>query len=153
MKTWTTVDKSGWPERGAWDNEPDKAQWIDETTNLDCLIVRGPLGALCGYVGVPESHPYFEADWEKPDVSVHGGLTFADRCQPTDDESRHICHSGEVANKTVWWLGFDCAHAWDYSPKGRLGRPFDEVYRNFSYVKSEVESLAKQLAEAAQPTP
>lgn len=57
MKTWTTVDKSDWPT-GEWHQEPDKAQWIDQATGLDCLIVRGPFGALCGYVGVPQSSPY-----------------------------------------------------------------------------------------------
>lgn len=45
------VDKSGWA-RGVWDSEPDKIQWQDAETGLPCLIVRGPVGALCGYVGV-----------------------------------------------------------------------------------------------------
>lgn len=146
MKTWTTMDKSDWPERGHWDSEPDKAQWIDEATKLDCLIVRGPLGALCGYVGVPESHKHFEDDYLNVDVDVHGGLTFADRCQPTNDESRHICHSGEVANKTVWWLGFDCAHAWDVTPMHPHSFGWDSIYRDFEYVKREVTHLAHQLS-------
>jgi hypothetical protein len=57
-KEYRTIDKTLWP-RGEWDDEPDKMQWQDEATGLPCLIVRGPVGALCGYVGVPEGHPCF----------------------------------------------------------------------------------------------
>lgn len=53
------VDKSGWPP-GPWMNEPDRKQWMDEETKLPCLIVRnGGAGNLCGYVGVPPSHPLY----------------------------------------------------------------------------------------------
>ena len=45
---------------GPWDNEPDKIQWVDETTGLDCLMVRNWWGSWCGYVGVPEGHPLYE---------------------------------------------------------------------------------------------
>lgn len=51
-------DKSLW-ERGPWDAEPDKAQWSDEDTGYPCLILRGPSGALCGYVGVSNDHPAY----------------------------------------------------------------------------------------------
>lgn len=150
MQTWKNTDKSTW-ERGEWDGEPDKAQWIH--SGLDCLIVRGPMGALCGYVGVPESHPFWEKDYDDDaiDVNVHGGLTFADRCQPTDDPAKHICHTEEgAANKTVWWLGFDCNHAFDLAPKmDTRWRVRDGVYRDFDYVKLQVERLAEQLTLAA----
>ena len=51
-----TKDKSGWPA-GPWQSEPDKMQFPDPETKLPCLVVRGPFGALCGYVGIPPSHP------------------------------------------------------------------------------------------------
>lgn len=38
-REYRTIDKTGWPI-GQWTNEPDKVQWIDEATGLDCLIVR-----------------------------------------------------------------------------------------------------------------
>lgn len=153
MKTWTTVDKTEWAERGPWDDEPDKAQWIHE--ELDCLIVRGPAGALCGYVGVPESHPYFDKEYsDLPHEvgEVHGGLTFAARCAQTEDESRHICHTGEVANKLVWWFGFDCNHLYDFAPGYADSLEFmneGAIYRNFKYVEGHVNSLAKQLRSRA----
>lgn len=54
---WRTADKSTWGP-GSWHDEPDKAQWTDEATGLPCLIVRNHSGSLCGYVGVPETHPW-----------------------------------------------------------------------------------------------
>jgi hypothetical protein len=60
MKTisYHTEDKSGWAE-GPWQSEPDKMQWQDEATGLPCLLLRGPMGALCGYVGIPPEHPAY----------------------------------------------------------------------------------------------
>ena len=159
-KEYRTIDKTSWP-RGEWDDEPDKMQWQDEATGLPCLIVRGPVGALCGYVGVPEGHPHFGKDYNdctpltpleenQHYIDVHGGLTYADACQATDDESRHICHvpsPGEPDH--VWWFGFDCAHAGDLCPKywseERYAGYGYESYRSLAYVKREVARLARQL--------
>jgi len=164
---YTTVDKSEWGD-GPWQNEPDKVQYMDEDTGLPCIIKRGPQGVWCGYVGVSENHPAFEESygWDEDDVlskiEVHGGLTFANKCQDGSEEDA-ICHipsPGEPDH--VWWLGFDCGHAWDLSPSmlaynrkrfAETGdplwddsRPSDEVYRDIYYVRNEVKSLAKQLA-------
>lgn len=157
MKEYRTFDKSKW-ERGEWDQEPDKAEWRDEATKLPCLIVRNRMGALCGYVGVPPGHPWHGKHYEHlgsyPDV--HGGLTFADECQPSDNEAHGICHvpeSGEAAN--VWWLGFDCSHAGDLMPqtdslfRGLSERGYD-MYRNVAYVQAECAKLAAQVNAAGQ---
>jgi hypothetical protein len=140
------------------------------------LIVRGPLGALCGYVGLPPGHPmhgklYGEvarADGASPDV--HGGLTYSEPCQG------RICHvpaPGEPDD--VHWIGFDCGHAGDYSigikygpgaieQARAMGVPDElvdsidrsvgnawlgehEVYRDIDYVRREVESLAEQMVQ------
>jgi hypothetical protein len=163
------IDKSAWP-RGPWDHEPDKVTWVDPATGLDCMINRGPVGAWCGYVGVPPEHPWHGkdymqctlpepcADWcddryceHRPDVSIHGGLTYADACQDTADESRGICHVPEPGRPhDVWWLGFDCAHLHDLAPAmERYGSYGGDVYRDEAYVRAEVLSLARQLAEVA----
>lgn len=73
------IDKTDWT-RGPWDKEPDKIQWQDDATGLPCLIVRGPSGALCGYVGVATDHPWHGGSYDSCDVDVHGGLTFAHGC-------------------------------------------------------------------------
>lgn len=161
---WTVVDKSEW-ERGPWDEEPDKKQWIDPLTGLPCLIVRGPSGALCGYVGVSEGHPYFEKGYDDvpyDSVSVHGGLTFCDHCHPNPEEpGRYVCHVVEDGDDdNVWWFGFDCAHAWDLRPGDAVSNrkygwvgDHNDVYRDFDYVTGEVTRLAHQLKaqEHAQP--
>lgn len=158
-----TIDKSSWGI-GPWQDEPDKMQWQDEETGLPCLIVRGPVGALCGYVGVAEGHPWHGHEYSKPlrpaeagedewmvdspesRIRVHGGLTFSAFCRESDDESKGICHRpapGEPDH--VWWFGFDCAHCDDHSPlmKSLYG---DDIYRNVEYVQEQCRELARQLA-------
>lgn len=159
-KEYRYIDKSEW-DRGEWDDEPDKVQWQDKATGLPCLIVRNKIGTLCGYVGIPEGHPYFEKDSEDDvvDVRCHGGLTFSGHCQEHDKE-HGICHvpaPGEPDN--VWWLGFDCAHAFDLMPHVMAHiRNYDthemlkhDVYRNLAYVKNECRKLARQLAAVIAP--
>lgn len=150
---WTTIDKTAWP-RGDWDNEPDKAQWIDEATGLPCLVNRTESGHLCGYVGVSASHPLHGKDYNDADVEVHGGLTFADFCQPHKTPDRGICHLVEDGeDDKVWWLGFDCAHSGDISPKYAEERDFIAPYnryRTFGYAKRECAELARQLKAVAK---
>lgn len=173
-KSWITEDKSTWG-KGDWEFEPDKEQFTDDATGFPCLIVRNNGGALCGYVGVPQSHPFFGREYsdcymnpehnsdspyeEKDYISVHGGLTFSGLCRPgNDDESKGICHIvGEGEDDKVWWLGFDCAHWNDYSPEygARHGGGFKighEIYRNIEYVKEQCADLAKQLKEVEKWT-
>lgn len=82
---------------------------------------------------------------------VHGGLTFADHCCPhPTDEGRGICHVVEAGDDdNVWWLGFDCAHSGDLSPKydgrGRWGKE----YRDIGYVTEQCQTLARQLKAVA----
>ena len=153
MKTlsWTHVDKSSWAD-GPWKSEPDKLQWADEITGLPCLIKRNCVGALCGYVGIPEGHPWYRKGYEavQPYPEVHGGLTYADHCQDGDDDAKTICHIPAPREPdNVWWLGFDCAHVGDLSPA--FGRRFSDrdTYRPVSYVQAECASLARQAKEAA----
>lgn len=151
MKTleYRTVDRSKWrSQRGPWENEPDKRQWLDPATGLPCLIVRGPVGALCGYVGVPRSHPAYEKDYDDVDVDVHGGLTFASKCSHGSEE-RGVCHKVDDGDDDdVWWLGFDCAHYGDLRPSYEIPGG-DREYRSIEYVTREVEGLALQLRDYA----
>lgn len=157
---WTTIDRAAerWPS-GAWDGEPDKVQWQDEATGLPCLAVRQPhSGHWCGYVGVVEGHKAFQKGYGDVDVNVHGGLTYSDFCQPHGDEAgKGICHiPGPGEPDRVWWLGFDCAHHNDHSPRDAMyaQERSEECfqldsrgpYRTLQYVKNEVTNLAEQLA-------
>lgn len=153
------VDRSGWGP-GPWDCEPDRLEWRDEATGLPCLIVRNPMGALCGYVAVGPGHPMHGAD-DSSDagiaLEVHGGITFASRCSAHGGPICHVPKPGEPDD--VWWLGFDCAHGGDLTP--RLASPRyamssshraifgDESYRDVAYVRDQCANLAAQLAEMA----
>ena len=145
------IDKSTWGS-GPWQSEPDKVQWTDPETALPCLAIRGPAGSWCGYVGVSNNHPAFEKDYDDVDVHVHGGLTYADHCQTGQPESHAICHVPEPGQPdNVWWLGFDCAHAFDLMPAftamlPTIGKLPQAEYRTLDYVRGEVASLARQLA-------
>lgn len=147
--------KKDFPD-GPWNKEPNKIYF--KASGFDCMVKRvGEFGTLCGYVGVTKDHPLFDVPYTNEkflDLSVHGGITFSERC--VDD----ICHPGK--NK-VFWLGFDCGHAFDYIPKltpmvkGNMPYKdflkkdsFPEIYRNIDYVKQECRDLAKQL-RAMQP--
>lgn len=171
-----------WDEDAPWTGEPDKIQWIDPTTKYDCLIVRNHMGALCGYVGVPPGHPFHGVDygtcpvaceqdrdedaWEycehRPDqmVTVHGGVNFAEFCQPGEPVDG-ICHRAmDGRPDNVWWFGFDCAHGWDVVPS--MGRGFNDIlgsselrsqapwyYKDVGYVSEQVTAEALQLLAVA----
>jgi hypothetical protein len=114
-RTWTVTDKAAWGP-GPWRDEPDKEQFTDEATGLPCLIVRNSVGALCGYVGVGEGHPWFGKDPGDLETRTAFEVDYADLCQE-GPEAETICHvpaPGEPDR--VWWLGFHCSHAWDISP-------------------------------------
>lgn len=154
------VDKSDW-ERGPWMDEPDRVEWRSKGTPvLPCLIVRGPSGALCGYVGVPEGHPYHGKEGIEAyrlDLDCHGGVTYGAPCA----DGGHICHVPQPGEAdTVWWIGFDCAHSGDLSPayeklhrERGLSVAGYESYKPIGYVRREVEALAAQLQRVAKGLP
>lgn len=133
------VEKSGWPP-GPWHDEPDRLQW--NHAGFACLMVRqSRMGHWCGYVGVPEEHPFFGHSYHDIDEDVHGGLTYSEVCDPP------VCHVPEPGfPDRVWWLGFDCGHADDRMPA--MSVPWG-VYRDVEYVQAETNKLAQEL-QAAQ---
>lgn len=160
-RTWSFSPRSigeGPLPPGPWDNEPDKIQWVDPTTNLDCLMVRNPWATWCGYVGVPQDHAFYRKSYEVPEVWVHGGLTFAELCSPGETLDG-ICHIAEPGRETKpWWFGFDCAHGEDLQPGMQtlmenygFNLYGQGVYRDEAYVHAQVTSLAWQLHEMRNP--
>lgn len=143
---------------GPWVGEPDRIEW--RYRGLPCLMRRSRLGAWCGYVAVPPGHPWHGRGLDL-DVSVHGGLTFAEPCMEDfvgSGDAGPICHvplAGEPDD--VWWLGFDCAHFTDIVPHlfqaEKKFRPvlafadcdFNETYRDVSYVQRACECLGDQV--------
>jgi hypothetical protein len=114
---------------GPWDNEPDHVEF--EAHGFKCEIRRADYaGHLCGYVVIPEGHPWHGAD--EVDASVHGGVTWSE-----------VCRDG------LYRVGFDCGHDGDLSPVSvgfGTSHP-DEVYRTIRYVREELMGLARQAKE------
>jgi hypothetical protein len=130
--------------------EGDCLDWTDSVTGYDCAIRRvGTLGHLCGYVRVPETHPYYNKqimDTDLDNFQVHWGLTFDGKMDFVQDD-----YTLSKDNREGHWIGFDCAHSGDLYPPNILkyneNIPSHEVYRTMEYVKKECENLAKQLKE------
>lgn len=145
------IDKTTWGP-GPWQDEPDRLEWRT-AAGLPGMAIRHPeSGSWCGYAAVAPGHPLFGKHYDEPNVSVHGGLTYANECQ---GHIRHTPEPGEPDH--VWWFGFDCHHWMDLAPgmeaklnslmPARKSRA-SETYRDLAYVRAEVESLATQLSVA-----
>lgn len=123
-------------------------------------IVVGPLAHRCGYVRVPKGHPWHGKDYNDIEVSVHGGLTFAEKDMP--------CGKGGADDG--YWVGFDCAHFRDapddklldrFGPDKAAGlreaRAFMESHvgrnpgtvRSQEYVQAQCLSLIEQAVAVA----
>jgi hypothetical protein len=127
------IDRATWGP-GDWDFEFDNYRWTDPT-GLACVIVRRSHGAFCGYVGVPEGHSLYEADYSdiRGDVqNVHGSLTFTGYLE-------------EEAAGSEWWLGFDCNHGFDKAPNPVWSVGGEGEYRTDTYVMAEVQKLANAI--------
>jgi hypothetical protein len=157
------IDKSAWGD-GPWQTEPDRVEW--EHAGLPCLALRSEMGGnWCGYAAVLPGHPLHGTFDDDLDVHVHGGLTYANRC-----DGERICHVPKPGEPDdVWWFGFDCGHAWDIMPamdartRAYGQRPIHELfpegpgellrtmYRTLDYVQAETNRLAEQLAVWKEP--
>jgi len=120
MASW--LDKSLWGE-GEWLEEPDLVNWDDPATGLECMAIReDEMGHWCGYVRVARGHPLFGklrlAIEEHDDLQVHGGITYAylGRYDVEHPERSLRSYHQSSDPRGEWWLGFDTAHARDYSP-------------------------------------
>jgi hypothetical protein len=157
-----------------WETEPSNKQW--EAHGYKCEVKRvAHSGHLCGYVTIPDSHPWFGISYRdnvtpiaNPDMdhcSVLGAFCFAlqDEDEKTPGMITMDCaiavHGGITYGDNVgygWTLGFDCAHSGDLCPvteayfadKG-LARGGD-TYRDMDYVTRETEALAEQLRKVEE---
>jgi hypothetical protein len=73
---------------------------------------------------------------------VHGGITFAGK-----HGKRFLFKSTPDAHKDLWWFGFDCGHAGDFTPCHALSFGEEQQYRTMDYAMTEVATLARQIHE------
>jgi hypothetical protein len=135
-----------------WETEPDFLEFVDESTGYKCFIQRHPeFKHLCGYVELPKEHKlYGETNVGNEfllNLDVHGGVTYA-----KDKIFKDIYRGLPLFISVSYVVGFDCAHAGDYSPFSwpilGMNRVIgDETYKDIDYVTNECKKLAKQLKE------
>lgn len=125
-----------------------ESSFTHEGLNCTVLWVSPPGigGHRCGYVNIPEGHPWHGKEYDdvvvgEPSegddawmedyerrmegiVRVHGGLTYSGRSL--------------VGMPDGWWVGFDCAHYQDTPERCTE-----------DYVSAECRSLAEQIAAVA----
>lgn len=168
----TPLDKElklRWWGPGEWVDEPDFVNF--NHLGINCMIRRIYCkegteerphvfgGHLCGYVELPSN---LILDWDESNekFDIHGGITFCETEQ----------------GKT--WIGFDCAHAGDIVPSMKIAEElmgeisptyngisdiqqelqarfpnsiaWNDSYKTFDFVLSEVKSLAEQVKALAQ---
>lgn len=123
-----------------WETEPD--EHADEAYGFTVRLRRNTeLGTWCGYVIIPQDHPWYGLSYgDLTDVSVHGGVTY------TGNEVFH----------EEWAVGFDCGHAFDLIPllvagmaPGSALETMDRgTYRDMEYALDECRHLAEQARKA-----
>ena len=106
---------------------------------LRCVVVQTrEASSRCGYVRVPSNHPFNGLHYDSIDVSVHGGLTFA------NEEYCRLHKDGPG-----WWLGFDCCHYTDamYDPNVDIDK-VSELTRQVLFIHWSVrESVHARMAQ------
>lgn len=114
----------------------------------------------CGYVGIPTGNSFYENSvGDLGFIECHGGITYA--------EYRLL----GIESSNIWWIGFDCAHAYDGYDietaesyfgddpdwKKTVGsQTMQEYYKrvngeyefqSMGYVKSECQKIIDQIIE------
>ena len=123
-----------------WEPLYPHVHWTDPVTGYEIQVrFNGYTGTWCGYVVLPEEHPWVvdQREFERDDkhvrldihsmVRVHGGWTF-------------------YSENTY---GFDCAHYMDYQP----AQPYNKVdpwghpliYWTFAMVRDEILRAAREI--------
>jgi hypothetical protein len=161
------------PDDGPWMSEPHQVHWVDPYSNYDCVVKRHPrFGNLNGYVGVNNLHwlhgvEYTEIDRYEPieedpyahlQIYVHGGLTHTGGMPPYGEPL--ITFPNRASVDTLWWFGFDTAHAGDFMPGMQAmldslegmptpptNSPCPDIYKPLSYVMEQCRELARKLKD------
>lgn len=135
---------------------------------LDCIVVLQSLGHRCGYVRVPNGHPWhgkayndlvpgpidLDAERSMDDVDIlalfAAGISDNLDAFAATVSGRVAVHGGVTfgddwrpkGGPRGWWFGFDCAHAGD-TP---------DVWTEDA-VAAETERMADQIAAAREAVP
>ncbi len=142
--------------KGVWLNEPDVCAWDHK---LPCLALRDMnMGIWKGFVGLDETHPYFNKTIEEllkiPEameifLSVYGGLSGSGRLPAKYKEYA----------KNYWWIGIETSHGGDLMPLINLEDDEPDTakmasiqtYKDLKFIRKETNKLANYLAKIKCP--
>ena len=124
---------------------PEDILATGEHLGFEWAVAHNGMGYRCGYVRVPVGHPWHGKSYMDLNVDVHGDLSFSEPDQPCDTPGAD----------TDWWVGFDCAHAFD-APDPELVlvlpnqafRVREAEVRTQAYAEAECHSLCQQASTA-----
>ena len=120
--------------------------------DIEYIVCKGPLGAYCTYIKIPEDHPWYtlavhmtdigdgrkiNTGYDQVPLAVHGGLTF----------------SAEVTNGQSWeqkftpgrWIGWDYSHYMDYVPG--LPSSIDGIWHCLEEVTADIIKAINDMLE------
>lgn len=131
-------------------HRPNDVLGHGEHLGFEWMVVHNGVGYRCGYVRVPVGHPWHGKDYNDFDVSIHGGLTFAEPDLPCEKGGPDDAH----------WFGFDCGHGGDGRDPAlptELSKWFHSRFDGWHIwsqeeVEAECRELCRQAAEAAVVT-
>jgi len=107
-------------------DRPDDVLAEGEHLGFQWVVVNNGMGYRCGYARVPLGHPWHGKKYgDLDDVAVHGGVTFTEADVPCDAPGAD----------TDWWIGFDCAHAFD-APDPELARSRSDSGPSLSFLNN-----------------
>jgi hypothetical protein len=125
-------------------HRPDDVLGSGYHKGFQWIVTHNPMRFRCGYVRIPEGHPWHGKTDEDIYPDVHGGLTFAEPDEACD----------APGEDKAWWLGFDCGHHMD-NPDPTLPGKYtwndtdaSGTIRTQEYVEAQCKSLCQQAKEA-----
>ena len=110
-------------ENGPWDEEPDAA--VVEHGDVPIVLIRNGMYTWSGYVGLPPTDPLAGVELfcndgvDAYDARGIGDATYANYSPERD---------AMVGLSGLWWVGFDCAHAFQLIPVHPPYSPCDEYW-------------------------
>lgn len=156
---------------GRWIDEPDLVEFVFKS--YTCFISRNEGGSLCGYVEIPEGHPWEGKHYRDIDCECHCGLTFCnDQPENTLLDGLLVYEALRRKENEPFIIGFDCAHSCDIVPACEktlqiveqnmkekypykhetFFNLFLRTYKDINYVIEECKSIVDQAIEAANGT-
>lgn len=130
-----------------------------EYRGIPFIACNADLGHWCGYIRLPDGHPYckfidkkrwfsigsrrfYYSDYSKIPLDCHGGITFGRKVKAKEKWPQGFTDG--------YWIGWDYAHAGDYLPPsdhfgGLSGREWfeDDVVRECKTVIDQLLGVTK----------